>query len=138
MDYRIPEPRPIVNRFKKNVILVGGKSAIGKTNICKMLYNDNVGYISLDKYNDLNLAKINEIEKIIESGVDVSNYPFERIILNNLDKYVTTLIGHINEIPKGTILIDGVLCENKEFKDAILNSVNLNVWDLNKIKNVNK
>ena len=137
MDFNEITPRPIYGKLKKNIILIGGRSNIGKTNICNMLYNENVSYISLDKFNDLNLCKLEKIDELIQKKVNIENYPLEQIILNDLDKYVKCLIGYVKKQKQTVVLIDSCICENKNFKLKMIEMSDFNIWDLSKIKNAN-
>lgn len=141
MDYTIPEPRHIEpNKHKKNIILIGGKTNIGKTNISKSLINENVGYLSLDKLLFTDIKTIPEIkETVIKKNLKMGDgYILDRLILHNSKKYVQHLLTIIDNLNYHTIIIDGHLLEHKIMIQTIIDESKCNVWNLTKIKNVNR
>lgn len=140
INYHKPELRPESRKIRKNILLIGGKSGMGKTHLSNDLINQNIGYISLDKFLFSDDLVVEEIKKyVLEKNIHKDNVNSADIVISKcINDYIDNLVEVINKMKQNTILIDGHLLEKNYFKHTFLDKVKFNVWSVTKIKNVNR
>lgn len=136
-----PGKRKLTTEYEKTIIIVNGKSEIGKSTLCDLLLNDDINYISIDvasirtdhnikeiiefvdKYKELSVMRIHWLTPIISKTCykEFIDYFFEKYIVKN---------ENLN------ILIDGILFTHDHIYEYFLEkckSSEFRVWEIKRI-----
>jgi predicted ABC-type ATPase len=104
-----PGMRVLVGEYVKTIIIVIGKSGIGKSTICDKLLNDGINYISVDDvciYSDHNIKEIKDFVEILRVGEDTDPKMSEQCCVEFMNYFFENYIRGNENL---NILVDGYL-----------------------------
>ena len=121
--FHTPSPR-VTKNPKPFLIIICGKSGIGKTTLAKMLTNcDNFVYYGMDLFTidpDIPIKSINDLRIHLGKYAQNNINSFESLVYENKDEFIDYCYSKFNE-NNNNIIIEGVWFNNetflKKFKD---------------------
>jgi hypothetical protein len=114
----VPEPRK-TKTLKPFLIIILGRSGVGKTTLAKTLTNcDDFVFYGTDEFTvdpNIPIEQMNKLLLRLGSDNARANIPkFESLVYKNQDVFIDYCYGKINET-KGNVVIEGVWFNNEEF-----------------------
>ena len=134
-----PGNRELVGEYKKTIIVVVGKSRIGKSTLCSLLLNDTINYISLDGCCKQEGHNIKVITDYVEKHKENPDWGQLGLIINDTCRYEFMSYffeKYIVENENKNILLDGFLLSLVPMFDCFMERCkvhNFRVWRISRV-----
>jgi GTP-binding protein EngB required for normal cell division len=135
----IPGPRHLVGHWQKTIIIVSGISNVGKSQLCQLLVNDNIYYLSADTASFAVGHTIDILEKYIQTNIEYLDAGVYAHYINDNcpEEFMNKFFDRfVKNNPNYNIMIDGYLFILQPLHDFFVRKCianNYRIWEMKRI-----